>query len=131
MARKVVAVAVVALIWMSVNAFASGYARPIVMTSETQLGDDAELRFDPAPANTGELVVLDKTSNVISLKRPFSYDVEGGKRTAPRGSTVDLRFADGNGLTIACDPLSVNCRSSDFLTEGLDTFSISWVIKRE
>jgi hypothetical protein len=123
--------AVVAWTLMSANAFASGYARPIVMTSETQLGDDVELRFDPTPADTGELVVVDKTSNAVSLMRTFSYDVKGGKLSAARGSTVDVRFHDGNALTIACDPLSENCRSSDFLTEGPDTFSISWVIKHE
>jgi hypothetical protein len=122
---------VLAMGLMSANAFASGYTRPIVMTSETQLGDDAELRFNPAPASTGELVVMDKTAHAVSLRRPFFYDVEGVNHTAPRGSTVDLHFDDGNGLTIACDPLSENCRSSDFLTEGPDTFSISWVIKRE
>jgi hypothetical protein len=121
----------VAFMVISGTALASGYERPIVMTSETQLGDDAELRFNPAPANTGELVVMDKTAHAVSLTRPFSYDVEGVDHTAPRGSTVDLHFSDGNGLTIACDPLSENCRSSDFLTEGPDTFSISWVIKRE
>src|SRR5580698_1761657 len=112
MAGKGEWVAVAAWILMSANAFASGYARPIVMTSETQLGDDAELRFDPTPANTGELVVVDKTSNAVSLKRPFSYDVKGGKHTTARGATVDLHFNDGNALTIACDPLSANCRSS-------------------
>jgi hypothetical protein len=127
MVRRVLA-AVVALSLMSANAFASGYARPTVMTSETQLGDNVELRFDPTPANTGALVVVDKTSHAVSLKRAFSYDVKGGKLTAAQGSTVDLHFADGQTLTIACDPLSENCSSSDFLTEGSDTFSISWVI---
>jgi hypothetical protein len=134
MVRKRIAVTVAAWMLMSANVFASGYAQPIVMASETQLGDDAELRFDPTPANTGELVVVDKTTKAVSLKRPFSYDVKGGTPNmprTPRGATVDLRFSDGNALTIACDPLSENCRSSDFVTEGSDAFSLSWVIKQE
>jgi hypothetical protein len=112
---------------MAGSAFAGGYPRPVVMTGVTQMADTAELRFDPAPADTGTLVVLGDHSKNPQQTYRFVYDVP----TAPRGAvdrTVNIAFNDKQKLTLLCDLLSDNCRSTGYVTEGAATFSMSWKV---
>jgi hypothetical protein len=111
----------------SASSFAEGYAAPVVMTGITQMADTVELRFDPAPANTGTLVILGDHSKTPEQKYQFVYDV----LAVPQGSierTVNLNFNGKQKLTLSCDTLSDNCRSTDYLTEGATTFSILWKV---
>jgi len=109
------------------GAFAGGYPKPVVMTGVTQMADTAELRFDPAPADTGTLVIVGDHSKKPERTYHFVYDVPD----APRGAVyraVNIAFNNKQKLTILCDPLSGNCRSTGYVTEGAATFSMSWKV---
>ncbi|HEY2000123.1 hypothetical protein [Paraburkholderia sp.] len=121
------AVAVIALSLVK-SACAIGTSGPIVMTGITQMADTAELRFDPAPADTGTLVILGDHSKTPQQTYRFVYN-----RLAPYGTVdpeVSISFADKHTLTILCDALSDNCRSTDYVTEGAATFSMMWKLTR-
>jgi hypothetical protein len=109
------------------SVLADGYPHPVVMQGVTQMADTAELHFDPAPAHTGTLVVLGDHTKTPKQSYPFSYTVP-----APvHGSTdaaVTLDFSGKQTLTILCDSLSDNCRSTGYVTEGTTTFSMSWKV---
>jgi hypothetical protein len=112
---------------LSAGAFAGGYSRPVVMTGVTQMADTVQLRFDPAPADTGTLVILGDHSKTPEQTYHFVYDLPG----APRGAVdqpVIIDFSDKQKLNILCDTLSDNCRSTDYITEGSATFSMSWKV---
>lgn len=120
------AVAVIALSFAA-SAFAGGYSRPVVMTGVTQMADTAELRFDPAPADTGTLVVLGDHTKTPQQTYRFVYDVPAVPRNAVN-PPVNIAFSDKQKLTILCDRLSDMCRSTDYVTEGATTFSMSWKV---
>jgi hypothetical protein len=107
--------------------FAGSYPRPVVMTGVTQMSDTAELRFDPAPANTGTLVILGDHTRTTPQTYRFVYDVPVEKPGAV-DPPVDIAFGDKQKLTILCDTLSDNCRSTGYVTEGTSTFSMSWKV---
>ena len=111
------------------HAFAASYPKPVVMTGENQMADTAELRFDPAPAHTGTLVVLGDRTKTPRRTYSFVYDVPD-RQPAGTDPIVNLTFADKQTLSISCDPLSNNCNSAGYLTEGGSTFSILWKIAR-
>jgi hypothetical protein len=118
------------LISTSVTTFAGGFPRPVVLTGQTQMADTVELRFDPAPADTGTLVVLGDRSKTPAQSYRFVYDVPPLSRGISN-QPVNIDFADKRTLNILCDTLSDNCRSTDYVTEGSATFSMSWkVIQR-
>jgi hypothetical protein len=121
--------AVISFIFLSLSAsaFAGGFSKPVVMTGVTEMADTVELRFDPAPADTGTLVILGDHSKTPEQKYSFVYDLP----ISPRGATdqpVNLNFNDKQKLNILCDTLSDVCRSTDYITEGATTFSISWKV---
>jgi hypothetical protein len=113
------------LISLAGSAFAGGYSRPVVMTGMTQMADTAELRFDPAPADTGTLVILGDHTKTPQQTYRFIYDVPPEKRGAV-DPPVNIAFSDKQKLTILCDTLSDICRSTGYVTEGAATFSMSW-----
>jgi hypothetical protein len=118
------------LVSLPATALAGGYSRPVVLTGVTQMADTVELRFDPAPADTGTLVVLGNQSKTPPKSYRFVYDLP----PISRGTTdqpVNIAFSDSNKLSLLCDTLSDICRSTDYVTEGSATFSMSWkVIQR-
>jgi hypothetical protein len=97
------------------------------MTGETQMADIAELRFDPAPADTGSLVVLGDHMNKLQQTYRFVYNVPAAPPNAVNPS-VNIAFTDKQTLTILCDRLSDMCRSTGYVTIGNTTFSISWEV---
>jgi hypothetical protein len=119
----------VAFILFSVasTAMADGYTHPVVMTGVTQMADTAELRFDPAPAHTGTLVILGDHTKTPQQRYRFVYTVP-----APQHGDVDppinLDFSDKQKLTILCDPRSDNCMSTGYVTLGAATFSMLWKV---
>jgi hypothetical protein len=120
---------VFAVIALSVagSVFAGGYSRPVVMTGETQMADTAELRFDPAPADTGSLVVLGDHTNTPQQTYRFVYNVPAVSPNAVN-PPVNISFTDKQTLTILCDRLSDICRSTNYVTVGNTTFSMSWKV---
>ena len=100
------------------------------MTGLTQSGDTAELRFDPVSSAAGKLVILGDRSNTKPQTIAFSYQFVPGTPGATGVPTVQITFADKQSLTIFCDPLSDNCRSTDFITEDGTTFALLWRIAR-
>ncbi|WP_144158614.1 hypothetical protein [Paraburkholderia sp. BCC1885] len=109
------------------SAIADGYSHPVVMQGETQMADTAELHFDPAPKYTGTLVVLGDHTKTPKQSYPFVYSLP----TPQHGATdaaVNLDFSGKQTLTILCDPLSDNCRSTGYVTQGNTTFSMSWKV---
>lgn len=123
------AVAVIALS-VAVSAFAAGYTKPVVMTGVTQMADTAELHFDPAPADTGTLVILGDHTKTPQQTFRFVYDVPPTPRNE-ENEPVKIAFSDKQKLTILCDRLSDMCRSTDYVTQGTTTFSMSWKITRQ
>lgn len=118
------------LISLSASALASGYPKPVVMTGVTQMADTVELRFDPAPADTGTLVILGDHSKTPEQRYRFVYDLPA----RPRGGVdqpVNIDFSDEQKLNILCDTLSDNCRSTDYVIEGSATFSMSWKVTQK
>jgi hypothetical protein len=111
------------------SAFAGLYPKPVVMTGVNQMGDTAQLRFDPAPAHTGTLVLLGDRTKTPQQSYPFVYDIPD-KQPDSTSATVNLTFADKQTLSISCDPLAEHCRSAGYVTEGGSTFSIMWKIAR-
>lgn len=120
---------VFAVIALSVagSVFAGGYAKPVVMTGVTQMADTAELLFDPAPADTGKLVVLGDHTNTPQQTYRFVYNVPAAAPNAVN-PPVNIAFSDKQTLTILCDRLSDICRSTGYVTEGSATFSMSWKV---
>ena len=111
------------------SALAGLYAKPVVMTGENQMGDTAELRFDPSPSHTGTLVLLGDRTKTPQQTFPFVYEIPD-KRATQSSPTVNITFADKQTLSISCDPLAENCESAGYVTVGGSTFSILWVIAR-
>ncbi|CAH2794902.1 MAG: hypothetical protein CBARDCOR_5123 [uncultured Caballeronia sp.] len=105
---------------------AGDFTLPVTMTSETQLGEAAELQFDPGTAKVGKLLILGNNTAGAQTERKFTYDLSGGERKTARGATVVVSFDDKESLEISCDPMADNCISSGFDTENGSTFSISW-----
>ncbi|RFU45999.1 hypothetical protein [Paraburkholderia sp. DHOC27] len=112
---------------MSAWAFAGGYPQPVVMTGETQMADTAELHFDPAPANTGTLVILGDHSKIPEQKYRFAYDLPAESASGV-DQPVSIDFTNKAKLTIVCDSLSDNCHSTDYVTVGSATFSTLWKV---
>jgi hypothetical protein len=110
------------------TALAGDFTVPVTLTSETQLGDAAELQFDPGTAKIGKLLILGNKTGGGQIEQKFTYDVSGGDRETARGATIVVSFDDKQSLEISCDPMADNCRSSGFATESGSTFSISWTI---
>ena len=96
------------------------------VSRETQLGDAAELQFDPGTANVGKLLILGNKTGDAQIEQKFTYDVSGGDRKTASGATIVVSFDDKQSLEISFDPMADNCRSSGFATESGSTFSISW-----
>jgi hypothetical protein len=118
------------LVSLSASAIAGGYPRGVVMTGMTQMADTVELRFDPAPADTGTLVILGDHSKAPERTYRFVYDLPA----PPRGAVnqpVNIDFSDKQKLNILCDTLSDNCRSTGYLTEGSATFSLLWKVTQK
>lgn len=115
------------LVALSASAFAGGYPQPVVMTGMTQMADTAELRFDPAPADTGTLVIFDSRSKAPAQTYRFVYDVPPILHDQT-DQPVHIDFVDKQKLDILCDTLSDNCRSTDYVAEGSATFSMSWKV---
>jgi hypothetical protein len=114
----------------SASSFAGGFPRPVILSGETQMADTVELHFDPAPADTGKLVVLGDRSKTPVQTFRFVYDAPAFAHGAT-DQPVNIDFADKRQLNILCDTLSDICRSTDYVTEGSATFSMSWkVIQR-
>lgn len=111
-------------------AFASHIDQAFSMTGLTQSGDTAVLHFDPVAAAAGKLVILGDRSNTKQQTIAFSYRFVPGTPGAKGDPTVEITFADKQSLTIFCDPLSDNCRSTDFITEDGTTFALVWRIAR-
>jgi hypothetical protein len=111
-------------------AFAAHIDQAFSMTGLTHEGDTAVLRFDPAPSATGKLVILGDRTHSGSRTMAFSYRILPLTPHAPGNPTVEMTFGDKQSLTIFCDPLSDNCRSTDFVTEDGITFSLLWRIER-
>lgn len=115
------------LVAFSASAFAGGYSKHVIMTGVTQMADTVELRFDPAPADTGTLVILGDHSGTPQQTYRFVYDLPA----RPRGAVdqpVNLDFSDKQKLNLLCDTLSDICHSTDYVTEGSATFSTSWKV---
>ena len=110
------------------TALAGDFTVPVTMTSETQLGEAAELQFDPGTGKVGKLLILGDNMAGAQTERKFTYDVSGADRKTARGATVVVSFDDKQSLEISCDPMADNCISSGFVTENGSTFSISWTI---
>lgn len=115
------------LVTLSASAFAGGYSKPVVMTGMTQMADTVELRFDPAPADTGTLVILGDHSGTPEQKYRFVYDLPARSRGAV-DQPVNIDLGDKQKLNILCDTLSDNCHSTDYVTEGSATFSTLWKV---
>ncbi|MEW6342897.1 MAG: hypothetical protein AB1704_19740 [Pseudomonadota bacterium] len=109
------------------SAFADGYSRPVVMTGVTQMADTAELHFDPAPADTGTLVILGDHTKTPKQTYRFVYNLPAAQRKAV-DPAVNLDFSDKQKLTILCDPRSDNCMSTGYVTMGTATFSMLWKV---
>jgi hypothetical protein len=107
------------------SAWAGGYAQPVVLAGITQMADTALLRFNPAPANTGTLVVTGDHTQTPPQTYPFSYSL-APKSAGATEQTVNLAFGDKQTLKLQCDMLSNDCHSTDYLTEGDTSFSIAW-----
>ncbi|CAB3759866.1 hypothetical protein [Paraburkholderia solisilvae] len=93
-------------------------------------GDTAVLRFDPSPATTGRLFVVDDRTHQNSKTFPVTYRVLPRDSKSEGNPRVEITFPDKQSLTIFCDPLSSNCRSDGFVTEGGITFALLWHIDR-
>ncbi|WP_429283010.1 hypothetical protein [Paraburkholderia sp. GAS41] len=108
------------------SAMADGYLHPVVMTGVTEMADTAELHFDPAPKDTGTLVILGDHTKTPKQSYAFVYSVP-----TPRGEAdppVNLDFSGKQKLTILCDPRSDNCMSTGYVTLGAATFSMLWKV---
>jgi len=108
-------------------AMADSYPHPVVMTGVTQMADTAELRFDPAPAHTGKLVVLGDHTKRPQQSYPFVYNVPTATSTEV-DPPVNLDFSDKQKLTLLCDPQSDNCVATGYVTFGETTFALSWKV---
>jgi hypothetical protein len=112
---------------LTASAMADGYSHLVVMTGVTEMADTAELHFDPAPKDTGTLVILGDHTNTPKQTYPFVYSLP----TPQRGQVdppVDLDFSGKQKLTLLCDPRSDNCISTGYVTLGATTFSVLWKV---
>jgi hypothetical protein len=103
---------------------------PFSFTGLADNGDTAVLRFDPSPATSGQLVVLGDRTHENSKTFPVTYRVLPHDSKSEGNPRVQITFPDKQSLTIFCDPLSNNCRSEGFITEGGVTFALLWHIER-
>lgn len=119
----------IAFIFFSVasSAFAGGYSRPVVMTGVTQMADTVELHFNPAPADTGTLVIRGDHTQTPQQTYQFVYDVPAAQRDQV-DPPVNIDFTNKQKLTILCDPRSANCMSTGYVTLGSATFSMLWKV---
>jgi hypothetical protein len=109
------------------SAMADGYSHPVVMTGVTQMADTAELHFDPAPKDTGTLVVLGDHSKTPKQSYLFVYSLPAPQR-GQVDPPVNLDFSGKQKLTILCDPRSDNCMSTGYVNLGTTTFSMLWKV---
>ena len=115
------------LVSIADSATADGYSHPVVMTGVTEMADTAELHFDPAPKDTGTLVILGDHTKTPKQSYPFVYSlptVQSGQVDPP----VNLDFSNKQKLTLLCDPRSDNCISTGYVTMGTTTFSVLWKV---
>ncbi|ANB71494.1 hypothetical protein AYM40_03255 [Paraburkholderia phytofirmans OLGA172] len=120
---------VVSFILVSIagNVLADGYSRPVVMTGVTQMADTAELHFDPAPKDSGTLVILGDHTKTSKQSYSFVYSVLAAQHSGV-DPAVNLDFSGKQKLTILCDPRSDNCISTGYVTFGSATFSMLWKV---
>ena len=112
---------------LTASAMADGYSHPVVMTGVTQMADTAELHFDPAPKDTGTLVILGDHTNTPKQSYHFVYSLPVPQR-GQVDPPVNLDFSDKQKLTLLCDPRSDNCISTGYVTMGTTTFSVLWKV---
>lgn len=113
----------------SFSAFAGQVDHTFAMAGLAETGDTVTLRFNPAPSTEGLMTILGNRTGTNPKSVDFTYRLIPKTVARVGDPRVQITFPDKQSLTIFCDPLSNNCRSEGFVTEGGVTFALPWHIE--
>ncbi|CAD6542307.1 hypothetical protein ACFQ3P_20775 [Paraburkholderia sabiae] len=116
---------------LPLSSIAAEPSAPFSMAGVSDRGETVELRFDAPSARTARLLIKGDRTGATAKTVPCSYEIEPVQKSGTLDNPViQIRFADNQKLTIACDPLSDNCHADGYPTVSGTTFSLLWRIQR-